>query len=98
VPARALRVALEGRGALGVAHVGASPARICATCITRTSREWRRVAVPFARLRSIDPKSDGRLDLDRVRALVFVVDEASVTPASQGTIWLDEIGCISRAA
>jgi hypothetical protein len=58
----------------------------------RTSREWRRVAVPFARLRSIDPKSDGRLDLDRVRALVFVVDEASVKPASQGTIWLDEIG------
>ena len=58
----------------------------------RTSREWRRVAAPFARLRSIDPKSDGRLDLDRVRALVFVVDEASVKPGSQGTIWLDEIG------
>lgn len=58
----------------------------------RTSLEWRRVAVPFERLRSINPSSDGRLDLDRVRGLVFVVDEAAVKPGTQGTIWLDEIG------
>ena len=41
----------------------------------QTRPEWRRVAVPFARLRSINPKTDGRLDLDKVRALVFVLDK-----------------------
>lgn len=58
----------------------------------RPEPEWRRVAVPFAKLRSINPKSDGRLDLDKVRQLVFVLDEAAVKPGTTGTIWLDNLG------
>jgi hypothetical protein len=58
----------------------------------RTSKEWRRVAVPFAGLRSTSRKTDGRLDLDKVRAIVFVVDRGSVKPRTHGTIWLDHLG------
>jgi hypothetical protein len=58
----------------------------------RTSKEWRRITVPFDALRSTNPKTDGRLDLDRVRALVFVVDRGSVKPGTHGTIWLDHLG------
>ncbi|HEY7509711.1 MAG TPA: CehA/McbA family metallohydrolase [Vicinamibacteria bacterium] len=58
----------------------------------RTAPEWRRVAVPFASLRSINPKTDGRLDLDQVRQLVFVLDPASVKPGTEGTVWLDDLG------
>ena len=58
----------------------------------RTSREWRTVTLPFARLRSINPKTDGRLDLDKVRALVFVLDRGAVKPGTQGTIWIDDLG------
>jgi hypothetical protein len=58
----------------------------------RTSGDWRRVALPFSRLRSINPATDGRLDLDKVRALVFVLDKGSVKPGTTGTIWLDDLG------
>jgi hypothetical protein len=58
----------------------------------KTSGEWRRVTVPFERLRSINPKTDGRLDLDKVRALVFVLDQGAVKPGTGGTIWLDNLG------
>jgi hypothetical protein len=58
----------------------------------RTSPEWRRVAVPFERLRSINPNTDGRLDLDQVAELVFVIDKGSVKPGTLGTIWIDELG------
>jgi PHP domain-containing protein len=58
----------------------------------RTSPEWRRLAIPFARLRSINPHTDGRLDLDKVRALVFVIDRGSVKIGTSGTVWLDNIG------
>jgi len=58
----------------------------------KTSPEWRRVAIPFARLRSINPKTDGRLDLDKVRELVFVLDKGSVKPGTEGRIWIDEVG------
>jgi hypothetical protein len=58
----------------------------------RTSAEWRRVAVPFARMRSINPRTDGRLDLDKVRALVIVIDKGAEKPGTGGTIWLDEVG------
>jgi hypothetical protein len=58
----------------------------------RTSPGWRRVAVPFSALRSINPKTDGRLDTDQVRGLVFLLDEASVKPGTKGTVWLDEVG------
>ncbi len=58
----------------------------------RTSPEWKRVALPFARLRSINPRTDGQLDLDKVRALVFVVDRGADKPGTQGTIWIDDLG------
>jgi hypothetical protein len=58
----------------------------------KTSPEWRRVAVPFERLRSINPKTDGRLDLDKVRAVVFVLDKGAAPLGSAGTIWLDDVG------
>lgn len=58
----------------------------------RTSPEWRRVAVPFARLRSIQKNSDGKLDPDKVKALVFIVDKGAMPPGSKGTIWIDDLG------
>jgi hypothetical protein len=58
----------------------------------RTSTEWRRVALPFSRFRSLGPASDGRLDLDAVRQIVFVLDEAAVKVGTKGTIWLDDLG------
>jgi hypothetical protein len=58
----------------------------------RTGTEWARATVPFASLRSINRHTDGRLDLDKVRALVFVVDRGSVKVGTEGTIWLDEVG------
>lgn len=58
----------------------------------KTATDWRPVAVPFSRLRSINPKTDGRLDLDKVRSLVFVIDRGAVKPGTEGTIWIDELG------
>jgi len=58
----------------------------------RTAPEWRRVAVPFARLRSINPRTDGRLDLDKVRELVFVLDQGAVKPGTQGSIEFAALG------
>jgi hypothetical protein len=58
----------------------------------KTDLDWRRVAVPFSRLRSANPHTDGRLDLDRVRAIVFVLDKGSVKPGTRGSIWFDDIG------
>lgn len=58
----------------------------------RTSPEWRRVALPFARLRSIQKNSDGRLDPDKVKALVLVIDAGAMKPGTKGTIWIDDLG------
>jgi hypothetical protein len=58
----------------------------------RTTAQWRRVAVPFASLRSINPRSDGRLDRDQVVGIVFVLDRGSMKPGTQGTIWLAGLG------
>ena len=58
----------------------------------RTGSEWREVQLPFARFRSLNPRSDGRLDRDQVRALVFVLDHASVKPGTAGTIWIEDVG------
>jgi hypothetical protein len=58
----------------------------------RTSIEWRRVSLPFACLRSVNPRSDGRLDLDKLRAIVFVLDRGAVKVGTRGTIWLDDLG------
>lgn len=58
----------------------------------KTGTRWRRVAVPFARLRSINPASDGRLDLDRLVGLVFLVDLGAARPGAAGTVWIDDLG------
>jgi hypothetical protein len=58
----------------------------------RTSTEWREVLLPFARFRTINKKTDGRLDLDKVRALVFVLDGAAVKVGTQGVIWISDLG------
>ncbi|HEY6552108.1 MAG TPA: CehA/McbA family metallohydrolase [Vicinamibacteria bacterium] len=58
----------------------------------RTGREWRRVVVPFAGLRSVNPRTDGRLDLDQVKALLFTLDRGAVKPGSSGSIWIDDVG------
>lgn len=58
----------------------------------KTRPEWRTVAIPFARLRSINPRTDGKLDLDKVRSLVFVLDKGSVKPGTSGRIWIDDVG------
>ena len=58
----------------------------------RTSSQWRRVGVPFDRLRSITRGSDGRLDLDKVRQIVFVLDLGAEKPGTRGTIWIDDVG------
>jgi hypothetical protein len=58
----------------------------------RTSTRWRRVSLPFSRFRSLNPRSDGKLDLDKVRQIVFVLDGAAVKVGTAGTIWLDDLG------
>jgi hypothetical protein len=58
----------------------------------RTSAEWRRTALPFTRFRSINPRTDGRLDLDKARAIVFLIDKGAAAPGTKGTVWLDEVG------
>ncbi len=58
----------------------------------RTSNEWQRVALPFSKFRSTNPKTDGRLDLDQVRSLVFVLDVGAVKAGTRGTVWIDQLG------
>ncbi|HUG53137.1 MAG TPA: CehA/McbA family metallohydrolase [Vicinamibacteria bacterium] len=57
----------------------------------RTEPDWRRVAVPFADMRSLNPKTDGRLDLGQVRQVVFVLDAGAVEPGTEGTIEIDDL-------
>jgi hypothetical protein len=58
----------------------------------RTSPGWTEVLLPFSRFRTINPKTDGRLDPAETRALVFVLDPASVKAGTSGTIWLEDVG------
>lgn len=58
----------------------------------RTSGDWREVTLPFARFRTINKKSDGRLDVDKARAIVFVLDGAAIKPGTSGTIWIADLG------
>jgi hypothetical protein len=57
----------------------------------KTSTEWRTVTVPFSKLRTLNAKSDGRLDPDKVESLVLVLDHAAVRPGTQGRIWVDDL-------
>jgi hypothetical protein len=58
----------------------------------RTSPEWREVLLPFSRFRTINAKTDGRLDVAKARAIVFVLDPASVKAGTKGAIWIDDVG------
>jgi hypothetical protein len=58
----------------------------------RTSAEWREVQLPFSRFRTINRKTDGRLDPAQARAIVFVLDGASVKVGTRGRIWIAEVG------
>ena len=58
----------------------------------KTGNAWRTVTLPFSRLQSIDPATDGTLDLADIEAIVFLVDIGSVPPGTDGVIWLDELG------
>jgi len=62
------------------------------TASVKTSPDWQQVSIPFASLRSANPQTDGQLDLDKVRAIVFVIDKGAMKPGIRGTIWLDELG------
>jgi hypothetical protein len=50
------------------------------------------VQLPFARFRTINPRTDGRLDPAVTRALVLVLDFASVKVGTRGTIWVSDLG------
>ncbi len=58
----------------------------------KTTRRWQRVGVPFQSLRSQDPNSDGRLDLEEVEAVLFIINSASVPENTAGTLWLGDVG------
>jgi hypothetical protein len=58
----------------------------------RTSSEWREVQLPFSRFRTINRRTDGRLDPGATRALVFVLDGASVKVGTRGRIWIADGG------
>ena len=58
----------------------------------RTSEDWREFPLPFSRFRTINTKTDGQLDADETRAIVFVLDVAAVKPDTRGTIWLADLG------
>jgi hypothetical protein len=58
----------------------------------KTSKEWREIQLPFSRFRTINERTDGRLDPDKTRALVFVLDHAAVEPGTEGTIWIADLG------
>jgi hypothetical protein len=58
----------------------------------RTATGWSEARLPFGRFRTLNPRSDGRLDPAETRAVVFVLDHATVKPGTRGTIWLSDIG------
>lgn len=58
----------------------------------RTSTGWQRLAVPFTRLRSLDPGSDGRFDPAQVTTLGLVLDDLTVKPGTSGMVAIDELG------
>jgi hypothetical protein len=58
----------------------------------RTSPEWTEIQLPFARLRTLNPRTDGHVDPNETQAIVFVLDPASVKPGTKGTIWISDLG------
>jgi len=58
----------------------------------RSSTEWIEVQLPFGRFRTLNRRSDGRLDPDQIQAVVFMLDHASVKPGTRGTIFIADVG------
>jgi hypothetical protein len=58
----------------------------------RSAPEWRRVAIPFQQFRTRDPASDGRLNLDKARGILFILDSGVAKPGTRGVIWIDDVG------
>jgi hypothetical protein len=54
----------------------------------RTSSEWKEVLLPFSRFRTINEQTDGQLDPDKTKAIVFVLDHSAVKPGTEGQIWI----------
>jgi hypothetical protein len=49
--------------------------------------------VPFAALRTYDPRGGGP-DLARVVGLYFEVEAAHLPPGRAGTLWIDDVGLV----
>lgn len=58
----------------------------------RTTPQWRQVVVPFDRFHSFNPHTDGRLDLDKVKQIVFVVDKGTLKTGAASRLELDDVG------
>jgi len=58
----------------------------------RSAPDWRRVAIPFQQFRTRDPASDGRLNLDKARGIVFILDSGVAKAGTRGVIWIDDVG------
>ena len=57
----------------------------------KTGERPKEVVIPFARLRSISPVSDGRLDLERIRGVFFVLDAGNTRPGAAGSIRIEDL-------
>jgi hypothetical protein len=55
--------------------------------------EWSRAYVPFAALRTYDPRG-GRPDLARTVGLYFEVEAAHLPPGHAGALWIDDLGLV----
>ena len=55
--------------------------------------DWTQAHVPFASLRTYDPRR-GRPDLSRVVGLYFEVESAHLAPGRAGTLWIDDLGLV----
>ena len=55
--------------------------------------DWTQAHVPFASLRTYDPRR-GRPDLSRVVGLYFEVETAHLAPGRAGTLWIDDLGLV----
>jgi hypothetical protein len=57
----------------------------------RTSPAWTLHNIPFASLRSINPRSDGAFDPARIAHMVFVIDHGAMPFGSRGRVWIDDL-------
>jgi hypothetical protein len=57
----------------------------------KASTEWRRVAIPFGRFRTRDAHTDGHLDLENTKGVLFIVDAGVAKPGTNGVIWVDDV-------